>query len=363
VNGTPHYDLAVVGAGIVGLAHAVAALRRRRSVVVVERSAAITGATVRNFGHIAPSVQAGEARELAERSRELWLRLAGRAGFWLRESGTLVAARAEDELAVLEEAGEGVLLSGAEIAGRAPLRGAVGGAFLPRDLQLDPREAGPALARFLADSGVAFRWRTSALGAEPGLLHTTRGSLRAEAIVIAVNADVDQLFPRTAERHGVERCRLDMLLTEGVGLGAPLLTGTSLLRYGAFAAQPSAGAVRARLAAQAPELLQRDVNEMYAERPDGSLVLGDTHAVDAAAPPFQEEAAFALLLRLGESAFGRPLAVRERWQGVYATAAQDFLRTPIADGVQLVSVTTGTGMTTGLGLGESVIEKLWGVST
>ena len=354
------FDLAVVGAGIIGLGHAAAAAERGLKVVVVERASAITGATVRNFGHVGVGAHAGEAGRHARRSRELWLRLAERAGFWVRASGALVVARHEDERAVLHESGIEPLLSGEEARALAPVRGAVGGGVLPDDLQVDPREAGPAIAAHLAETGVRFRWRTSALGAESGVLHTSRGEIRAEAIVFALGHDVDHVFPELAESLGIERCGLDMLLAEGVGLGLPLLTGSSLLRYSSFAQAPSAAAVRVRYAQEDPALFAHDVNQMYTERPDGTLLVGDTHTTGTAIAPFQGEEAFALLGRLGEEMFGRPLRPRQRWQGVYAKAPQDFLRAEVADGIRVVSVTTGSGMTCGLGLAESVIDELWG---
>lgn len=355
------YDIAVVGAGIVGLGHAAAAMERGLKVVVVDRATAIAGATVRNFGHVGTTMQAGEGRDYAERARELWLRYAPRAGFWLRQTGTLMVAHAEDELAVLSEAVPDQLLGGEAVRHRVPVPGAIGGAFLPRDLQVDPREAAPRLADYLSRRGVDFRWRTSALGVEPGALHTSRGEISAAAIVFAVNFDVDQLFPGIAEEHGIVRCGLDMMLADGVGLGVPLLTGSSLLRYSAFAGTPAVAELRERLRTEQPELIAHDVNQMYTERPDGTLVIGDTHYRDVTVTPFQDEAAFELLERRARELFGRSeLRIRQRWQGVYASAPQDFLRAAPMDGVRVVSVTTGIGMTTGLGIAESVVSDLFG---
>ncbi|TQL48096.1 FAD dependent oxidoreductase TIGR03364 [Homoserinimonas aerilata] len=357
---TQTFDLAVVGAGIVGLGHAVAAHRRGLRVVVVERASAISGATVRNFGHAGFSAHSGEAGEYAQVARAEWLRLSVEAGFWLRQAGTLVIARHEDERAVLDESGLGEPLTADAVARLAPISGAIGGALLHGDIQVDPREAGPAIARWLAREGVEFRWRTAALGAESGLLHTSRGEIRARAVVVAVNADVDQLFPQIAEAHGVIRNGLDMMLADGVGLGIPLLTGSSMLRYSAFASAPSLRDVRRRFEAEHPDLLAREVNQMYTERPDGTLIVGDTHYSGTTIMPFQDEAAFGLLTRLTENLFARPLRIRQRWQGVYATGPGDFLRAAPADGVRVVSVTSGIGMTTGLGLAASVIDELFG---
>jgi FAD dependent oxidoreductase TIGR03364 len=353
------YDLAVVGAGIVGLAHAAAACRRGLSVVVIERSTAITGSSVRNFGHIGTGMHVGVAREYADRARGMWIDLAAQAGFWLRDGGSIMVARADDELAVLEESGVGDMLTAAQVDALVPVIGSVGGMRSPLDLQVDPREAAPAISRHLEQLGVEFRWRTTALGIESGIVHTSRGQIRAECIVVAINFDVDQLYPELAEKHDIVRCALDMLLADGVGLGLPLMTGSSMLRYSAFATTPSALTVRARFEAEHPELLERDVNQMYTERPDGTLVVGDTHFRGTAVSPFQDEESFVMLERITHQLFGRPLRVRERWQGVYASAPEDFLIASPAEGVRVVSVTTGIGMTTGLGLGDSIVTELF----
>ena len=356
-------DLAIVGAGILGLGAAAAAIDRGLTVAVIERSASIQGASVRNFGHVATQAQAGDAAELAIRANELWRSLADRAGYWLRRSGTLIVARHEDELAALEQASVGTLLTGADVAERAPVLGAIGGAFLPTDLQVDPRAAAPTIAAHLAERGVRFHWRTSATGAEPGVLHTSRGDVRAEAIVVAVGHDVDELFPVVAEDAGVVRCALDMLAVDGVGLPMPVLTGSSLLRYGAFAGTDATAAIRARLTVEQPELLELDVNQMATERPDGTMFVGDTHRRGVSVPPFQRERDAEVLHGLARGLFDAPLRIRERWQGVYASAPADMLVATPVEGVRIVSVTTGIGMTIGLGLAERVVTDLIDPST
>lgn len=362
-------DVVVVGSGIVGLGAAYAAVRRGLHVIVVDRTDGPVGATVRNFGHLCIGAQEGDARRYADASRDLWLRLSQDAGFWLRESGTLVAARHDDELAVLEQAAAdgGIrMLEADELLRRAPLRahGLVGGAHIEPDLQTDPRTAAAAIVRHLARMGVEFRFRTAVTSVETGRVLTTRGLITAGAVVVAVNHDIDQLLPALAERAGVVRCTLDMMraaVTLRHPLSAPLLTGWSLVRYGRFSGSSTAAALRERLHAERPDLAALDLNQMYTQLPDGSLIIGDSHAAGISPAPFQPEAAFAAFLAEAEALFDMPAPrVLERWQGVYATAPQDFLVERVDEGVLVLAATTGIGMTTGLGLAEENLTATFG---
>src|SRR5262249_47783144 len=152
-------------------------------VVVVERNAAQRGASVQNFGHVYLTAQCGSALEYAMESRERWLRLSRAAGFWLRESGTLLAARSPEELDVVREfAAErehAHALSASAAADAAPIAGDVLGAlWTPLDLRIDPRSAVPALSSWLATQpGVTFSYGTNVLAVESGGVTTSRGEI------------------------------------------------------------------------------------------------------------------------------------------------------------------------------------------
>ncbi len=359
-------DLVVVGAGIVGLAHAVEAVRRGLSVTVVERDERAVGASVRNFGHGCITAQTGEVLALGERGRSTWLRLARDAGFWAAECGTVVVARSDEELDALAElAGERddavVLLDAAQTTSRVPAAddGLLGGAFLPRDVRVDQRAAPAAIAAWLASRpGVRMCWSTAVRGVEPGVVHTSRGDLQADRTVVCAGHDLDRLAPAATEPAGVRRCVLQMLQVAVPRLAVPpaVLTGSSILRYPALSGTKGARALRERWTVERPELLAAGVNHMLTQLPCGDLVVGDTHAYAATPPPWTSEELDDLLLAETRALLGRPVRVVQRWRGVYASAPEPFLRARLCPGALAVSVTSGIGMTTAFGLAADVFD-------
>lgn len=364
-------DVAIAGAGIVGLAHAIEATRRGLSAVIAERDDRPRGASIRNFGHGYFSAQTAEALAAALDARERWLSLSKEAGFWLTECGTVLVTRADDELAVIRELAaqrpeHATVLTPDEVLDRVPIArdGVTGGLWTPLDCRVDPREAVPALVRWLAERhGVRFLWGANALAAEPGVLRTTRADIHAPAVVVAAGHDLDRLFPDLAESAGVRRCALHMLRVappNGSPIEPALCAATALLRYRAFEECPSLPAMRERLAGERPELIAADVNLLITQRADGDLVIGDTHEYARTPLPFQDEELDELILSEAAALLGSgPLRVRERWRGVYAHAPnRDFLVAEPAPGVRAVSVTSGIGMTTALGLAPRVLDEL-----
>jgi FAD dependent oxidoreductase TIGR03364 len=366
-------DVLVVGAGIVGLAHAAEAQGRGLSVVIIDRDARAVGASIRNFGHCCVTAQSGELLDLAMVARERWVAHSRAAGFFSVESGALAVAQSVAEFAVLEElagtrdAGQVQLLGGAEIGDRYPAIGGtaiVGGAVLRDDVRVDPREAVGGLAAWLGQQqGVTFLWRTTYRGGADGIAETSRGVIRAARTIVCTGHDIDYLYPELAIDHEIERCSLQMALVEaptGQRIAPAILTGTSMLRYPAFAETAAATALRAELLETDPDLIDIGANVMFTQRPDGTIIAGDSHRYAETMDPFLDEATSQVLLARISRVLGVDgLRVVQRWQGVYASSPQHpYLVAEPEAGVTAVSVTSGVGMTISLGLAQKVFNDL-----
>jgi FAD dependent oxidoreductase TIGR03364 len=373
-------DLCVVGAGIVGLAHALEARRRGLRVALLDRDRRAVGASVRNFGHAFISgVASGADLDCALRSRERWVELGARAGISVREAGTLVVARETDELAVLEGAASDPRRRARMVTARqagelAPiptdqLLGAMHGTL---DLRVDPREAVAGLATLLDDDeGAQLIWGTCVHAVEPGQVLAGQTVVRAPLILMCPGPDLAGLPAGARAGLGeLTLSKLQMLRVASPGnrrYPPALLTGLSLIRYPAFTAQDGADAVRERLVAQRPDLVEAGIHLIVAQLPDGDLILGDSHEYGDTPTPFGSEQIHELLLAEARRLLGvDALEVRERWIGVYPTAAGGHLATagdhlavsaPFP-GARVVEVISGLGMTMALGAAGGVLDDL-----
>ena len=367
------FDLVVVGAGIVGLAHALAGARRGLRVAVLERDSRAVSASVRNFGFVTVSGQdEGETRRRAMRSREIWLEVAQEAAIDVHQRGAVIVAQRPEALAVLEEfeaseMGMGCELWNAEWTRKQmPQLGAkiLGALASPHELRVEAREALPAIARWLEERhGVVFAWNTSALAIEAGTVRHAHGSLGAHAVVVAPGAAIAAFAPELAKRVEVRHCKLQMMRLAPPGFRLPgvVMTDLSLLRYGGFAAQPAARALEALARRECSALLENGVHLIVAQGTDGSLVVGDSHHYAEVADAFSSSEVDALILGELRALFDIPQAdVRERWLGYYPVASvKPLLTADLAPRARLISVTSGTGMSTAFAIGEETIASLF----
>lgn len=367
---TQQYDCLVIGAGIVGLAHALAAHRAGLRTAVIDRDARAAGASVRNFGFVTITGQEeGITWRRALRSREVWAEIAAPAGIAVHHRGLLVCARRPEALTVLEEfqasamGGGCRILRGAELFDSAPglRRDLLGALHSPHELRVESRYAIPQLTAWLAAEGVTFLPRTAALHVEAGAIETASGRIAAEHIVVCPGTDLVSLFPEVMARRGITLCKLHMLRVADPGfpLGAAVMSDLGLVRYLGYRVAPSLPALRARLEEEQAEWLADGIHLIAVQGADGSLVVGDSHHYADTPDPFQPRAVDdRILAELSATlAIDQPDVV-ERWVGVYPSGPDvAFTETPLP-GVRLVMVTSGTGASTAFAIGEETIADL-----
>ena len=370
------FDLAVVGAGICGLAHALAAGRRGKRVVVIDRDAQANGASVRNFGFVTVTgQQAGACWHRAMRSRDIWAEIAPKAGIDVLQHGLLTIARRPEARTVLEEFLDGEM--GAECRLIEP--GAIdaigtglrtdhlaGALFSPHELRVESRDAIPRLAAYLGERyGITILRDTAVHSAAPPVLETSRGRIDAETVVVCPGDDFRTLHADRIATYGLTRCKLHMLRCVPEAFDErlpPVMSDLGLVRYLGYAEQPSAGALRTRLAAEQAEHLAHGVHLIVVRSADGSLVVGDSHHYATTPDPFGPTGVDDLILDEYAHVFaGARPAIAEHWTGTYASAPDRLMLIDRpSDALRIVLITSGTGASTSFAIGEEVIAELYG---
>jgi FAD dependent oxidoreductase TIGR03364 len=365
-----HYDLIVVGAGIVGLAHALEGARRGLRVAVVDRHAQCVGASVRNFGFVTVTGQgAGDTYRRARASREVWAEVAPQAGIRIEHRGLWLLAREPEALPVLEaflntEMGEDCrLCRPAEAAAEAPwlrTEQALAALWSPHELRVESRQAIPMLTAWLRGAhGVHFYWEEEALEVAPPQVRTSARLLHAERVVLCPGTELGGVAAPWLRGRGLSLVRLQMLRVRaetGFRLGSAVMNELSLVRYRGYCELPQAAALREALQQSAADCLAHGVHLIAVQSADGTLVVGDSHHAETSECPFASEAVDGLILaQLRSSLRLQRLEVVERWIGHYPSGTQaDCLILAPEPGLRVVVVTSGTGASTAFGIAQDV---------
>ncbi|MCG5249137.1 glycine oxidase ThiO [Methylorubrum extorquens] len=206
-------DVAVVGAGLIGLSIAWRLAQAGRSVAVVERGSVGSGASLAATGMLAPAAEHEPGSDLllplALESLRRWpafrdaLQAASGREIDYREDGTLVIAIGRDEVERLRfrhdlQRRSGVAaewLSGPEVRAREPLLrpNVTAGILCPLDAQVDPRLVMEALlcaceaAGVVISEGVAVDGLERRGGRVTGLYAAGR-TLAADTVILAAGA-------------------------------------------------------------------------------------------------------------------------------------------------------------------------------
>jgi len=370
-------DVAVVGAGVVGLAFAWAAARGGRSVVLFDRTPAPQGASVRNFGMIWPIGQLpGPDYARALRSRARWLELRA-AGVWVHECGSVHAVYRADEDAVLREfaaraPGLGVAceyLSAADALRRAPAlnpRGLLGALHSPTELAVNPPDAVARLQRYLAETyPVTLRLGVAVTHIEMPRVRAAGGETwRVGRAFVCSGTDFETLFPAEFAAAGIRRCKLQMMRTGpqpgGWRVGPHLAGGLTLCHYRSFEVCSTLPAVRARVAATMPDYVKYGIHVLVSQNDRGEVIIGDSHEYDADISPFDTAEIDALVLDYLREMLTLPdPRIAARWNGVYAKhPTRPFVTAEPQPGCTIAVAPGGAGMTMSFGIADDWWEGI-----
>jgi D-hydroxyproline dehydrogenase subunit beta len=381
-RGRQRADIAIVGAGILGLAHAYALARRGRSVVVFERSPQAVGASVRNFGMIWPIGQpAGPRHQMALRSRELWLEVLQAARLPYFPTGSLHVAYRPDEAAVAQEfcdVGPDLgyqcswLAADAVLARSSALRPTgmsgevlLGAIWSPTEITVDPRVTLALLPGFLTEKfGVRFRMGVAARAIDLPVIEAGDEQWEVQAAIVCAGDDFESLYPAMFRDSGLTRCKLQMMRTrpqpEGWQLGPALAAGLTLRFYESFQVCQTLRALRQRIAAETPEYDRWGIHVLVSQTAGRELTIGDSHEYAAAVDPFDRMEIDDLIFQYARGFLYAPnLEIAQRWHGVYAKHPErPFLSLSPAANVRVVTAPGGSGMTLSFGLAERVIQEM-----
>jgi D-hydroxyproline dehydrogenase subunit beta len=375
--GVKKTDVAIVGAGIIGLAHAYLASKSGLRVAVFERNPVAIGASIRNFGMIWPIGQPPAAlHDMALRSREIWVELLQQARLPFSPTGSLHVAYREDEAAVGREFSEVAPARGYDCSWLTPAKtlersrairsdGLLGSLWSPTELTVDPRQAVRALPEFLRERyGVEFFFDAAVQNVDTSLLETGRGPWKADSIIVASGDDFQTLFPEHFAKNGITRCKLQMMRTvpqpNGWLLGPSLAFGLTFKHYPTFQICTSLPALKERIARETPEFEKWGIHVMVSQTGAGELTIGDSHEYGLVVDIFDKPAVNRMILDYAQEYLRVPtLEIAEQWHGVYAKHPdRAYISFSPVEGVHVVTVTSGIGMTMSFGIAEKTLRDV-----
>lgn len=369
-------DVAIVGGGILGLAHAYHAGKRGLRVALFERDARARSASVRNFGMVWPVGLAKELITLGLRSRDLWRQVLADAGLPSWDTGSLHLIYGEDEQAVAEEFAhkapalgyECKWIDAAETLKRCPAAnpyGLLGALWSPMELTVDPRLVVGELPGYLSERfDVSCHFSQPVHSVSGGTVRGATVSVQAKQVIVCSGHEFEMLYPEVFAAEPYRKCKLQMMRTGpqpgGWEMGPSLAAGLTLRFYPAFQICDSLAALERRIEEETPEYNRWGIHVMASQTSMHEITIGDSHEYDLGLEMFDKPEIDELILRYLRGFLRLPdPAIAQRWHGIYAKhPSKHFLVHDPEPQVRIASVTGGKGMTLSFGFAERMVEEL-----
>jgi FAD dependent oxidoreductase TIGR03364 len=378
------YDLVIVGAGVLGTFCAYHALKKGKSVLLLEKEAQPHEASIRNFGQIIPS---GESIEngfaWGRKSLKIYKELQEDSAISLTKNGSWYIASTESEMAVMEEMSKkflaldypSQLFTSSETISKNPVFNknyVKGGLFFPEEASINPLLMVHQLRDYLIQHlGLHYQNFCPVIMVEKkrGIAMITTAKKQTfwgDHVIIASGQNTQYLLPEHYSSTELKICQLQMmrLVPQKKQFAANILTGLSLRRYNSFKSCPSFSELKT--SDEERHLQSKGIHIVFKQAEDGSILLGNSHKYVSV----NEEAnlSFETNTEINELILkeAKKIASLESWNleatwiGHYLEAKQEDVYTKTVDTViHILNGMGGKGITISPGFTYSYIQKLF----
>ena len=382
-----HFDLIVVGGGILGTFHAYHALLLGKSVLQLEKDNFPVGATVRNFGQVVPSGMEAEWFEYGVAGLEIYKSIQREFDISVQQNGSVYIASDDDECTLIHElkahydtigyATE--LLNQEAILKRYPAikssyaREAI---FFPQEISVAPDQMIYRLHQYMQAKFEKYTIKynspvtaceSKGTGVEVGLKNNAE-LFTAEKAIICNGYEFKLLYPELFSESGIVVSKLQMMRSipmPDVALEGNILTGLTTRRYESFEHYcPSFKSIKTP--EHYEELKKWGIHILFKKAADNTIIIGDSH-VYADVNHF-DDLGFDLSTHINELMLAEAARIvdfdvrklQSTWAGFYPQHPTKHIVTyDLDDRIHIRTAIGGKGMTASAGYAAESIGKIF----
>lgn len=382
---SPHYDVIITGAGVLGSFHAYHACKKGLKVLLLEKDVQPMEATVRNFGQVVPSgMSKGRWQDYGRRSLEIYKSLQSRFDISVRQHGSVYIASDETELTLInelrdinrKEAYPSLLLKPSDCIEKYPGLKAnycKGALFFPEEITVEPpRMIHQLIACMQEQLGLTYQPNTLVTFCDyvngKCIVEDNLGrAYTSDKVIICNGRDFRNLYPQLFYDSDIEVSKLQMMKTvpfDNYSLKGSVLTGLSIRRYESFRECPSYQTLKAGTIEE--RFKKWGIHILFKQAMDGSIIIGDSH--EYADAHEQEKLGFEvkqdinnIIIEAAKEIFDLPgWQIGSSWNGYYAQSkSHDVFKKEAAANIHIITAIGGKGMTGSAGLAEETIQQLF----
>ncbi|MCW5912321.1 MAG: TIGR03364 family FAD-dependent oxidoreductase [Cyclobacteriaceae bacterium] len=378
-----HFDIIVIGAGVLGTFHAYHAATTNKKVLLLEKDGKPMQATVRNFGQVVPSGMSENWFEFGVYATQLYKRIQAELNIGIRQNGSVYLASDPDEQQLLHELKqrmdergyEAQLLTTAQCLERWPVLKSEycrEGLFFPQEVSAEPNLLIHRLLNYCTAKFPNLTYRNYAtiitcdIENNKVKVITNEGEqLTADKVIICNGSEFKILFSDLFANSGIVISKLQMLRTTpmpALPLEGNILTGLTTRRYESFEECPSFASIQTP--EHLKELKQWGIHILFKKAVDGSVIVGDSHEYVQAGV---EEAGYELNQHINNLMWQEAARIADikdwkiaaSWAGYYSQHSEkDIIEIDMEDKIHIRTAIGGKGMTSSAGYAQKSISRL-----